>query len=390
MALAFAQLAASAVTPALANVTTAFPAVPELYIAMLSTLPSLLSVPATLLASALLEKGVGYRSLAMFGMISMLISGVGPYFANSFYAILAWRSLFGFGTGCAIPLLMPLTMHIFGEENATKQMGSNTISTNIGAIVFQLAGGFLCTQFGWKSTFLIYLLLLPCVLAVVFLLPEPETAALKNTKQTLKASPKQKASVLPGMRWCIADFFYMVFFYALVTQTSSVIQASGFGTAGMAGIVLSLFTVGGVVGALLFRRAKWVARHVFLVSYASMGLGFCLMAVSVNIWMLIAGELFVGVGFGLCTPAMSVSMGFAVKKQARARAASWLAIFGNMGGFLSAFLLSAAGQTLGFSGGRFMFWASAVYFAVALCASPLLGMAGLQRLKAKDGSTPAN
>ena len=173
----------------------------------------------------------------------------------------------------------------------------------------------------------------------------------------------------------------MVFFYTLVTQTSNVVTKSGFGSAGAAGTVLALFTVGGVLGGILFRRFTGLSKWVFTVTFACMGVGFLIMALSGSLGMLIVGEMLTGIGFGLYSPAKNITVGFLVADTERTRAASILSICGNIGGFLSAFLLSALANLLGISDCRFMFWCSVAFYLLAALLTPVLHMTGLSEGK---------
>lgn len=84
LALAFVQLASSAVSPALANMSQAFPDVSPALIGMLSTLPSFLGIPCTLVCGKIVGQKVSYRTLANLGMVVSLVCGIAPAFTNSF------------------------------------------------------------------------------------------------------------------------------------------------------------------------------------------------------------------------------------------------------------------------------------------------------------------
>ena len=99
VALSFVLLASSAVSPALANVNQAYPHISPVTISMLSTLPSLLSVPTTLICGRKLAHGTSYRLAAMLGIAIMLVGGIAPAFTENFYMPLVWRGLFGIGDG---------------------------------------------------------------------------------------------------------------------------------------------------------------------------------------------------------------------------------------------------------------------------------------------------
>lgn len=116
LALAFVQLASSAVSPALANMSQAFPDVSPALIGMLSTLPSFLGIPCTLVCGKIVGQKVSYRTLANLGMVVSLVCGIAPAFTNSFALMLVWRALFGMGYGVISPLMMPMVMANFEGE----------------------------------------------------------------------------------------------------------------------------------------------------------------------------------------------------------------------------------------------------------------------------------
>ena len=82
LALAFVQLSSSAVSPALANMSQAFPEVSPALIGMLSTLPSFLGIPCTLLCGKIVGRKISYRTLATLGMVISLVCGIAPAFTN--------------------------------------------------------------------------------------------------------------------------------------------------------------------------------------------------------------------------------------------------------------------------------------------------------------------
>lgn len=70
-----------------------------------------------------------------------------------------------------------------------RQTSMNAVSTNIGAVVFQMLGGYACNAFGWRATFIIYVLLLPSLLATFFLLPEPPSRSAMRMRKSSARLP---------------------------------------------------------------------------------------------------------------------------------------------------------------------------------------------------------
>lgn len=371
LALAFVQLASSAVSPALANMSQAFPEVSPAYIAMLSTLPSFLGIPCTLLCGKIVGRMVSYRTLAIGGMVISLVCGIAPAFTDSFSLMMLWRALFGMGYGIISPLMMPMVMANFHGEEIYRQTSMNAVSTNVGAVVFQLLGGYACSAFGWRATFLIYILMLPSLLATIFLLPEPP--AQVRRPQQKKLSPRailQAAGV-----WCVFYLLHMILFYVSVLQTSNVVEESNFGGADTAAIILSVITGGGVLGGYLYKCIKSWGHRALAFAYMSLAAGYLLLAICPNIWVMALGAILIGIGFGINMPALQIFVGLSVPGYACSEAASYLNVFGSVGGFISSIVVTGIVQALGWQPGRPSFVVCMVSYclmAVALFAGSLV------------------
>ena len=348
LTLAFVQLASSAVSPALSNMSHAFPGVSTAKIGMLSTLPSFLGIPCTILCGKIVGHKVSYRCLAILGMAVSLVFGVAPAFTNSFSLMLLWRALFGMGYGIILPLIMPMVMANFHGEDIYRQTSINAVSTNVGAVLFQLLGGYACNAFGWRATFMIYLLLLPALLVTIFLLPEPPVQECRQGEK--KLSP---VAILASCgKWCVFYLVHIMLFYVSVLQTSHVVQSSGFGGADTAAVVLSVITGGGIFGGYLYGRIKSWGQNALTLAYIALAAGYIILAVCSNIWIMAFGAAIIGIGFGINMPAMQILVGLAVPGYVRSEAAAYLNAFGGIGGFVSSFVVTGIAQIFGWQPGR--------------------------------------
>ena len=355
-ALSFLSLASSAVSPVLASVGEAYPDVSSTMISLLTTLPSLLAIPMTLICGHMAGKKVSYRTLTICGLTCNLISGIAPFFTHNFYLLLLWRALFGCGTGILTPLIMPVMMSVFQGEEVHRQASLNAVATNIGAVMFQMLGGAACAAWGWQATFLIYIVVFPVLVIVARIMPEPP--ALTNEEKNKKIP---MSLLRPILKWCILYFFHMILFYVCVTETSAVVMKNGFGSSMTAAVILSMVTLSGVVGGWLYKFInKWEIRALG-GAYLFLAAGYLLMAVSPDVMTLGLGAIMIGIGFGVNMPAIQVFAGMEVPGYARSNAASVLNVFGSLGSFLSKFILAAVAGAFGYENGKFN-------FAVCVCA----------------------
>lgn len=343
ISLSFLTLASSAVSPVLASVGQAYPDIPSAMISLLTTLPSLLAIPMTLFCGHIAGKRISYRSLAICGLACNFISGIAPAFTHNFYLLLLFRALFGCGTGILTPLVMPIMMSVFQGDEVHRQASRNAVSTNIGAVMFQMLGGVACARWGWEATFLIYIVILPALFVVAKMLPEPPALSEEDKKKKVSFSV-----FAPTIKWCVLYFCHMLLFYVCVTETSSVIFERGFGDSMTAAVILSLVTFSGVIGGWIYKFINGWGIRALGLAYVFLALGYLVMSVCPNVFVMGAGAVIVGIGFGVNMPAIQVFVGMEVPAYARSNAASFANVFGSLGSFFSKFVMTAAAGVFGF------------------------------------------
>ena len=84
LAMAFFGMGVGTITPALNAIFVQFSDLPITTLLLVSTLPSLTVIPATLIAGSVAGSKVKYRTLAIIGMTLFVLGGVAPYFATDF------------------------------------------------------------------------------------------------------------------------------------------------------------------------------------------------------------------------------------------------------------------------------------------------------------------
>ena len=194
-----------------------------------------------------------YNDLYFNNSGRFIVGGTAPYFMNSFIGILVMRAILGIGLGIIYPIPAALIMNLFEGTSRENLMGFNGVIQNIGGIVFQMIGGILCA-INWRNTFLAYILGIIPLIIVVFLLPEP--TKIEKVK-------------IPGMVyvWAVIILVYTILLYPILTGMSSLIINNNLGTAAGAALVLTMFTVGGMVSGAVFRKVFHIAnRFTFAIA----------------------------------------------------------------------------------------------------------------------------
>ncbi|UYO64147.1 MFS transporter [Acetobacterium wieringae] len=337
LAMAFFGMGVGTITPALNAIFVQFSDLPITTLLLVSTLPSLTVIPATLIAGSVAGSKVKYRTLAVLGMTLFVLGGVAPYFATDFSVILIERAVFGIGLGIMSPLANSLVMGVYEGDKVATMTGMVTLAMNIGGMVLQFMGGYFA-GIGWNYSFLPHALGIISLLLVIFFLPEPAQAPV--TAETQKA-PKEK---LPVKLFIIVLVYgiYTLSVYPMLVNMSTLIVERGMGTTATAGIVLALLTIGGMVAGSVFGKLfKISGRFIMAVGYALATIGFALVVFASNIALLSVGVFIEGFAMSTLIPASMMLISMTVKPSQMALGVSFFMAGMNLFGFLSTYWIGA-------------------------------------------------
>lgn len=357
MSIYFIAMGIGTITPAIQNIAEAFPQIDFTTILLVSTLPSLFIIPSTVLAGMLAGNKMRYRTLLIIGILLFVIAGTAPAFMNDFTAILISRAVFGIGLGIISPLGNALILKLFDGQERANMLGLSTIVMNIGGIVLQMLGAILCS-INWHYAFLAHLLGIISLVIVLFMLPEPE-------REVQAAGEKIK---MPTVIYIISLLFGIATMlnYPMLVNMSTIIITGNLGNAASAGVVLSMFTVGGMVaGAIFGKLYQYTNRFAISVGLliVSIGAGFVYYANSLV--LLTVGATLVGIGFSIVMPAVMMIIGMVVPPAGFAAASGILMAFMNLGGFVSPYYIDLLAKISGQDPVRFPIFFEMVVYGIA-------------------------
>ncbi|HWR07689.1 MFS transporter [Sporomusa sp.] len=351
-------LAATAVSPAIANISAAFKNASAQTIMMLVALPSMTMVLASLVFSKLSEF-MSRRTLFHVAMLLFLIGGITPYFMNDLTQILVMRAILGLSLGLIFPLSLILISDFFeGGERATI-MGLQSVFVNIGGIIFAMLGGMLCVT-DWHNTFLAYAFGILVLIFVYFFLPEPSKPAVTATPGEAAAKPP-----LPGTVYFIESvvFLYNLLIFAFFTNVAIQVVGENLGNAASAGFALTMFTVGGLVGGLLFGKAMQLLKnYTIAVGWLLTGAGMALISGTHDFNLLLTGCFIGGIGFSTTCPAFFVTLSILSPPARVAFSIALASALSGIGQFVAPFVFEAVSGQFGQGPGRFPLSVSAVSF----------------------------
>ncbi|SFB01914.1 Major Facilitator Superfamily protein [Acetitomaculum ruminis DSM 5522] len=331
---------------------------------MVSTIPTLVMVPVTIVAGSLAGKKVKYRTLAVLGAFLFLLGGCAPaVLPENFILLLACRAVFGVGVGLMAPLGNALVVGLYEPGKASAYLGYGTLLMNFGGIIFQQLGGFFA-GISWNATFWGHAFgLVGFVMA--FFIPEPELPAEDSSAAS---APKEK---MHPFAWfaAITLFIFNIANYPLMMNLSTFMAQKNAGDAQAAAIVLSVYTVGGCISGLIFGKIYGVVKRFSV----SLGLAICVVGICVayfgaNVATIGAGMFLDGFGFSIMFPALIAFVGMLTPPSTQAFGISIVTAFMNLSSFFSAYYLVVIEH---FSGkdnviGSSYFWAMAILGILAV------------------------
>jgi len=334
MSVFFLTMGVGTVTPAIQSVAEAFPELSFSTILLVSTLPSLFIIPSTYISGMVAGNKIGYRPLLLIGILLFSLAGAAPYILTaSFAVILVARAIFGIGLGIISPLGNALILSLYEGQERANMLGLSGVVMNLGGIALQLLGGILAA-IRWNYAFLAHLLGIVSLLMVMFMLPEPEKREEEKVQEKI---------VIPGSVYLISLLFGIAIManYPLLVNMSTIISTSNLGDAASAGVVLSMFTVGGMIAGAIFGKVYQLAtRFTISIGLLIMAVGSGIVHYANTLMVLTVGTTLVGIGFGLVMPAVMMILGSQVAPNAFAAASGILMAFMNLGGFMSTYYIA--------------------------------------------------
>ena len=251
MTLYFISPAISAISPAVASLSSSYPGVSPAAIGYVVTITAAFQAVAAVVAGSLMGKKVGYRALAIVSSVLVVVAGCFPFVladGQGFGALLFSRAVLGIGLGTIMPLSNALVLACFSDEDArSKLIAGGNAMLNIGTIVMNLLGGLLC-GFSWQATFLVYAIGIILLVLSVVVMREPAHIAEADSAKSARIGK------LPGISFAFIVFFLLmcVVTQPVIVYSSTLLAEAGISNSMVPAVMTSVFSVGGIVVSALF------------------------------------------------------------------------------------------------------------------------------------------
>lgn len=332
-------MAGAAISPGLGLIAKAFPEASQTMIKLILTAPSLMIIPFSFLSSYL-TRYLRKRTIALLGLFIYVLGGIAPQFMPTIELILALRLLLGIGVGLLMPLDASLINDYYTGKERTSVMGYNSALSNFSGIVTMLIAGWLAS-FNWRLPFNVYFLGLLIFMLVFFFLPKGEIQKPPNQEKKLRIP----TSVF---LYSIAMGGIMLAYYSIATNMALFLEQNNLGEATLAGIIISLTTVGGMVTSLLLVQIELAfKKYVVPIMLIGMSLGFALLTWTRSIGSIMISVILVGFGQGVLFPVLTLKAIDCVPFHQVDLTVSIVSSFIFLGQFLSPIVLDGLGLLLG-------------------------------------------
>ena len=244
LSVALLMYTTSMTTPALAEIAKAFPDASGETVKLIGSIPSLMLCIFSLVSGWLTRK-VSIKKAILIAS-ALIFAGVLPAFFGDMNFILFTRVVFGAGYGLVFPLASAVVTDLFDGSEKDAMMGWKSAVGALAGVVFQSLGGILAA-YSWRFSFLGFLLVIPIVILVLFVLPD---TGVQKTAKTAKTQGSKYTKTL--YICCAVGFLLNAVQFSYMQNMALFITGEQIGTAIDAANVLSTFTAFSFLAGLVY------------------------------------------------------------------------------------------------------------------------------------------
>jgi MFS family permease len=335
----FIQMVIDTITPALNDIARAFPDIDPRAIQQLSPISAMFIVVFTIISGVLANR-VNRKLLIYTGCAVELIAGGMQFFAVSYNMMLYGRILLGCGIGLLAPFAAgALVGEFFQDKEYHQMMGWGNASNNLGGLITTFFAGILCT-INWHYTFLIHGIAILCIILTAWGMPELRIPVIKARQPGVSFWIKLK---LHPYIWfaALGGAFGMFCQLQFAVNISMVLAADGLGNAATAGYVLTISTLGSILGSMLYPKLRYVLKNYIPVCAIACQMANFLIAYNAHsVWLFFIGTTFGGFGMGIFVPHVFARASGKVRPESVGFAFSVMTVGVNIGILSSVSILS--------------------------------------------------
>ena len=390
LVICFVQMATNGLSPAISDISAAFPNASASTVQLLMSVPGIFVVILSFVTAGLTAK-FSKKFLIGVGMVCLILTGIlGVLFHGSLQILFVWSCVMGLGMGLVIALTASLISDYFDGKEKASLMGLQTSAGNIGSMIMTAVGGVL-TAVAWHLDYLVYFIALPGLLLLLFFIPGGSPSGKAAEPQEEKAA-EQKASgnggamaLLKSPRvwmYVIFSFLILFLFNAGPTNLSMYVSEFGIGTTVVSGTAASVFLLGGTLSGIAFGPvARKLGVCTVPVGFALAAVGFSIIVLQPSIVCLYAGSLIAGMSISMVSPQSLMQISAQCTTPQESALASALVFAGaNIGTFLTPMITNIAQAVSGSESTRYRFLVAIVLAIAAAVVTLILTLADRRKM----------
>ena len=331
---------------ALQTCIEAWPNVSAASIRSMTTIPGLVCLPVMLILGMIVGKRIGgvyirFRPLLILGTLLSGICGILPYFyAPSWSFIVGMRILMGIGLGI-IMLRNGILLRSVSREKKAAMVGIGYFCNNITQLIVSPVVGKL-SAFGWKYAFLINCITVVVAVFLILFIREPET---EETEERAGSETEHRKEPVDKRTYLLVLFMFCQInaSYPLLSGMSTFVAARGLGTAAVAGLVISSYSIGSMTANFFLGRLhKLLKRNVLWVFYSIFAIGQAAVFFAPSIALTFVGTIMCGFGFYGSLSSLQAISGKINPSDQITKCSTWIEGANRLGVYSSSYYISLA------------------------------------------------
>lgn len=290
----------SAFSSVLAVLWEMYPDVSRAGIQMILAVPSLASIPTTLL-TGFLTSYVHKKTIAEVALVFLLVGGLVPVAIEEPHIALLFASsaLIGVGQGLLHPLASMLVCQYWeSKSERSRVLGFKQAFNYLGAAVVSLLVGLLALL-QWNFAYLIYLGVIPVLIITVTQLPKGQLEdRLVDRKHR---SFGVKKLLTPALAYaCFIFCTVSLFNFAFQSNIAMLINEKGFGDVVDTAVITAILQIASfAIGVFYGQITRLFRKYVLVPGLALLTVGFLLVAFAPSMVGVLVGGTIFGIGAGI-------------------------------------------------------------------------------------------
>lgn len=343
----FLSTAGTFETPAVQASIEAWPQIASTLVRAMVTIPALAQVAVLIIIGPFIGKQLSYRFSGVLGMALIAAGGLLPIFvAPNWPFVLVCRAILGAGTGLFGGRNAVLIKSV-SEEKAGKWIGLGGVASCLANVLGAAVSGVLVER-AWNAGFWVNAPAAFFAILILCVLQDPVEDEMPQKKKT-----KAEGNSLHPAAYVYAIYMFLasVTLYPIMTGMSTYLSELSLGTSSVAGKIVALYAVGGLMANLtLPRQQAYLGRRHLPFCTGLVAAGQALIALFPNIATITVGTVLCGFGYFAILSLLQVYNGMLQPKE-RLDYSSILQMLGcQIAAFLSSYYITICGKVIGLRG----------------------------------------